>query len=209
MGISWLWKLCDYALLFWGAELCAEERHREGGKPTPNVCSKTKQPETFVASTAACSLIQNLLTSCLENRRSDQEFMKMWDKDLQKCSLEHPLPGASAPVSFLGPSVTALLTVSASCTWNALNFSHNLDLCFFLAPVITRCCIYICFVWKTFQLPPKVSSATFRALRTYYGSRKMLLKFQKTSSLAFWDAKMLWLLQYLAEILSNIFVCHE
>lgn len=37
----------------------------------------------------------------------------------------------------------------------------------------------------------------------------MLLKFQETSSSAFWDAKMLWLLQYLAEILSNIFVCHE
>lgn len=52
-------------------------------------------------------------------------------------------------------------------------------------------------------------SGTFRGLDTYYGSRKMFLKFQNISSLAFSDAKMLWLLQYLAEILSNVFVCHE
>lgn len=39
--------------------------------------------------------------------------------------------------------------------------------------------------------------------------RKCSLEFQKISSLAFWDVKLLWFLQYFAEILSNIFVCHE
>lgn len=38
---------------------------------------------------------------------------------------------------------------------------------------------------------------------------KRLLNFKQTSSLAFWDAKMLWLLQYLVEILSNVFLCRE
>lgn len=108
------WASVDYenymAMLCSSYVLSSVQRSEIGkGENRPQMFA-VGQHETLVASIVTCNPIQNPLTSGLENRKSDKEFIIMSDKDLQKCSLEHPLPGAS--VSFLRPSVTALLTVS-------------------------------------------------------------------------------------------------